>query len=92
MHPMSPTLKEMVVAVTIEARRATHVPVDPGEVERYARRVLRSYQAERPRITAYLPELALRPVLALLGQHLLPPNSGSPLPQSRTSTEPMRAA
>jgi hypothetical protein len=92
MHPMSPTLTEMVVAVTIEAKRAAQVPVDPGELERYARRVLRSYQAEGPRITAYLPELALKSVLALLKQHPLPPHSGSPLPQSRTSTEPMRAA
>jgi hypothetical protein len=92
MHPMSPTLTEMVVAVTIEAKRAAQVPVDPGELERYARRVLRSDQAERPRITAYLPELALKAILALLHERPLPPNSGSSLPQSRTSTEPMRAA
>jgi hypothetical protein len=92
MHPMSPALKEMVVAVTIEAKRAAQVPVDPGELERYARRVLRRYQAERPRTTACLPELALKSVLALLKQRPLPPSSGSPLPQSRASTEPLRAA
>jgi hypothetical protein len=72
MHPMSPTLTEMVVAVTIEARRAALIPVDPGELERYARRALRRYQAERQRITAYLPALALKPVLALLEQRPLP--------------------
>jgi hypothetical protein len=72
MHPMSPTLKEMVVAATTEAKRAALLPVDPGELERYARRVLRSYQAERPRITAYQPALALKPVLALLQQRPLP--------------------
>jgi hypothetical protein len=92
MHPMSPALKEMVVAVTIEARRAALVPVDPGELERYAQRVWRSFQTERPKVTAYLPKLTLKSVLALLEQQPLPPNSGSPLPQSRASTEPMRAA
>jgi hypothetical protein len=72
MHPMSPAMTEMVVSVTTEARRATQVPVDPGELECYAQRVLRSFQAERPKVTAYLPALALKPVLALLEQHALP--------------------
>jgi hypothetical protein len=69
---MSPTLMEMVVAVTIEAKRAAHVPVDPGELERYAHHFLRRFKAERPNVTAYLPELALKPVLALLAQRPLP--------------------
>jgi hypothetical protein len=72
MHPMSPVMTEMVVVVTTEARRAAHVPVDPGELERYAQRVLRNLQAERPKVVAYLPQLALKPVLALLERHALP--------------------
>jgi hypothetical protein len=72
MHPMSPTLAEMVVAVTIEAKRAAQVPVDPAELERYAHHVMRRFQAERPKVTAYLPKLALKLVLALLGQRPMP--------------------
>lgn len=66
MHPMYPTLSAMVAAVTIEAERASRLPVDPGEVERYAHRVLGDLQRGRPRITDYLPELALKQVLSLL--------------------------
>lgn len=68
MHPMYPTLMEMVARVTIEAKRATHVPVDPEELERYAHRVLGDLQRSGPRITDYLPELALKHVLELLGR------------------------
>jgi hypothetical protein len=66
MHPMYPTLMEMVARVTIEAKRAAHVPVDPDELERYTHRVLADFQRSRPRITDYLPELALKQVLLLL--------------------------
>jgi hypothetical protein len=69
MHPMHPTLSAMVAAVTLDAKRAAQVPVDTCELERYAQRVLREFQAERLRITDYLPELALKPVLAQVHQH-----------------------
>lgn len=66
MHPMYPTLMEMVTKVTIEAKRAAHVPVDAEELERYTHRVLSDLQRSGPRITDYLPELALKQVLLFL--------------------------
>jgi hypothetical protein len=57
---------EMVARVTIEAKHAVHVPVDPAELERYAHHVLADFQRSGPRITDYLPELALKQVLTLL--------------------------
>lgn len=72
MHPMPTILTEMVVAATIAAKRAALVPVDPGELERYAQRAVPRFRAERPKLTASLPELALKPVLALLLRRTLP--------------------
>jgi hypothetical protein len=66
MHPMYPTLLVMVSAVTREAQRAAHVPVDPSELERYTHHVLADFQRSGPSITDYLPELALKQVLALI--------------------------
>lgn len=68
MHPMYPTLMEMVTKVTIEAKRVVHMPVDPGELERYIHRVLADLRRPEPRITAYLPGLARKHVLTLLNQ------------------------
>lgn len=66
MHPICPTLSAMVNTVTAEAQRAARLPVDPGELERYAHRVLNDLQRGGPRITDYLPALALKQVLTLL--------------------------
>jgi hypothetical protein len=70
MHPISPTLSAMVVAATLTARHAARVPADPGELERYAQRVLGGPPRGRLKITGYLPVLILKPVLARLA--LLP--------------------
>ena len=66
MHPMYPTLAEMVTIVTTADRHAARTPADPAELERYTHRVLGRGQRSGPRLIQALPELNLREVLSLL--------------------------
>jgi hypothetical protein len=68
MHSMTPALPEMVAAVTLDVRRAAEMPVDPGELERYAQRVLGDLHRSRPRILSSLPELSVERLLAVLAR------------------------
>jgi hypothetical protein len=67
---MNPTLSAMVAAVTIERRRAAQIPVDPGELERYAYHRLGDQQRNRPRCFFSVPVLVFQPLLALLDLRL----------------------
>lgn len=68
MHPTYSTLTEMVAKVTIDARRATYVPADPGELERFAQRALANGERAKLRFTFHFPELALKQILASLAR------------------------
>ena len=66
MHPMYPTLVEMVTVVTSVEKHAARTPVDPAELERYTHRVLGQNQRSRPVLVEALPDLNLREIFALL--------------------------
>ena len=66
MHPMYPTLAEMVTVVTTADRHTARTPVDPAEMDRYTHRILGQTQRSRPALIEALPELSLREIFALL--------------------------
>lgn len=59
-----PTPAEVIAAVVADARRAARRPLDPLQMEHDASEALARLLAEAPRVTAFLPELTLRQVLA----------------------------
>jgi hypothetical protein len=67
MHPISPTVATLAAEVAAAAQRSVREPADAAELEHYAGRVLRELMRSRPRVTDYLPELALNRVLDFFG-------------------------
>jgi hypothetical protein len=67
MHPMNPTLAALAAEVAAAAQRSVPEAADAAELEHYAGRVLRELIRSRPRVTDYLPELALNRVLDFFG-------------------------
>lgn len=66
MHPLSPSLAALMADVSLAARHSGRPPIDPAELEHYTHHAMGELVRIRPRITDYLPELALNRVLALL--------------------------